>query len=209
MNYYEHARTEVLPHLPAPHAEPMRLLEVGCGAAGTLARIRQERPDAWLAGVEIVPLESPAYATLDQLEPLNIEEQMPQVDPGSLDVLMCLDVLEHLRDPGAALQRLAPLLKPRGRLIVSLPNIQYIKVSVPLLFGRFDYTDEGVLDRTHLRFFTRRSALGMISASGFEIERVERLRIRDVRKLMHVLIPLPGWRDLWTKQFLFVARRRA
>jgi 2-polyprenyl-3-methyl-5-hydroxy-6-metoxy-1,4-benzoquinol methylase len=208
MTYYRHVRQEVLPHLPpGGHSGTLRVLEVGCGAGSTLARIRELRADAWVAGVEVVRLESPLYARLDHFECLDIETGLPAIEPGSIDVLLCLDVLEHLRDPQQILARLATLMRPQGLLIASLPNLQYIKVSLPLLFGRFDYTDEGVLDRTHLRFFTRRSALRLFEAAGFTMQRVERLRIRDVRKLMSVLLPLPGWRDLWTKQFLFVARR--
>lgn len=210
MAYYRHVRQEILPHLPNdPPTGPLRVLEVGCGAGSTLARIRELRPQAWLAGAELMPLDSPLYAQLDHFERLDIEQGLPNVAPGSVDLLLCLDVLEHLRDPLQVLTRLATLLRPGGRLIASLPNLQYIKVSLPLLFGRFDYTDEGVLDRTHLRFFTRRSALRLLDQAGFEVHTVERLRIRDVRKLMSLLLPLPGWRDLWTKQFLFVGQRRA
>ncbi len=204
-NYYQHARTEVLRHLPAG---PLRMLEVGCGEGGTLARIRELRPDVWLAGAELMKLDSPLYAKLDQFEQINVEEQLPSITPGSIDILLCLDVLEHLREPQQVLVRLATLLRPNALLIASLPNLQYVKVSLPLLFGHFNYTDEGVLDRTHLRFFTRRSAMRMLDEAGFNVQEVERLRIRDLRKLMGILLPLPGWRDFWTKQFLFIARRR-
>ncbi len=204
-NYYQHARTEVLRHLPAG---PLRILEIGCGEGGTLARIRELRPDVWLAGAELMKLDSPLYAKLDQFEQINVEEQLPSISPGSIDVLLCLDVLEHLREPQQVLVRLATLLRPNALLIASLPNLQYVKVSLPLLFGHFNYTDEGVLDRTHLRFFTRRSAMRMLDEAGFNVQEVERLRIRDIRKLMGILLPLPGWRDFWTKQFLLVARRR-
>ncbi len=204
-DYYRHARTEVLRHLPAG---PLRILEVGCGEGGTLARIRELRPDVWLAGAELMKLDSPLYEKLDQFEQINIEEQLPSITPGSIDVLLCLDVLEHLREPQQVLVRLATLLRPNALLIASLPNLQYVKISLPLLFGHFNYTDEGVLDRTHLRFFTRRSAMRMLDEAGFNVQEVERLRIRDIRKLMGILLPLPGWRDFWTKQFLFVARWR-
>ena len=204
-NYYRHARAEVLRHLPAG---PLRILEIGCGEGGTLARIRELRPDVWLAGAELMKLDSPLYAKLDQFEQINVEEQLPSITPGSIDILLCLDVLEHLREPQQVLVRLATLLRPNALLIASLPNLQYVKVSLPLLFGHFNYTDEGVLDRTHLRFFTRRSAMHMLDEAGFDVREVERLRIRDIRKLMGILLPLPGWRDFWTKQFLFIARRR-
>ncbi|HVL58090.1 MAG TPA: class I SAM-dependent methyltransferase [Burkholderiaceae bacterium] len=204
MSYYRHVREEIVPHLPPG---PLRVLEVGCGEGATLARIRELRPDSWVAGVEVVSLESPLYDRLDHFERIDIERALPAIPRESIDVLLCLDVLEHLREPLASLRSLATLLRPGGRLIASLPNLQYVKVSVPLLFGRFEYRDDGVLDRTHLRFFTRRSAIRLIEQAGFDVERVERLRIRDVRRLMSLLLPLPGWRDLWTKQFLFVARR--
>ncbi len=205
-NYYRHARSEVLRHLPEG---ALRILEIGCGAGGTLALIREHRPDAWLAGAELMKLDSPLYAKLNQIEQINIEQQLPNVAPNSIDVLLCLDVLEHLRDPQQALENLSILLRPNALLITSLPNLQYVRVSVPLLFGHFNYTDEGILDRTHLRFYTRRSAISMLASAGFAVQEVERLRIRDIRKLMGILLPLPGWRDFWTKQFLFIAKRRA
>ncbi len=204
-DYYRHARTEILRHLPAG---PLRILEIGCGEGVTLARIRELRPDVWLAGAELMKLDSPLYAKLDHFEQINVEEQLPSITPGSIDILLCLDVLEHLREPQQVLERLATLLRPNALLIASLPNLQYVKVSLPLLFGHFNYTDEGVLDRTHLRFFTRRSALRMLDEAGFIVQEVERLRIRELRKLMVILLPLPGWQDFWTKQFLFVARLR-
>lgn len=86
--------------------------------------------------------------------------------------VVCGDVLEHLPDPDRTLSRLVALQRPGSRFIVSVPNVANIWVRLNLLFGRFDYTDRGILDRTHLRFFTRRSFIGFLSRSGLAVQRV-------------------------------------
>jgi len=85
------------------------------------------------------------------------------------DCVIFSDVLEHTSDPWAVLRRWRSVLAPGGTLVVSLPNVAHKSVLRPLLRGRFDYADEGVLDRTHLRFFTRVTAIEMIEACGFEV----------------------------------------
>jgi 2-polyprenyl-3-methyl-5-hydroxy-6-metoxy-1,4-benzoquinol methylase len=79
------------------------------------------------------------------------------------------DVLEHLPDPGAVLVRLGPLLAPEGRLFVSLPNVANVTVRLGLLLGDFDYTPRGLLDETHMRFFTRKTGRRLLTAHGFTI----------------------------------------
>jgi SAM-dependent methyltransferase len=70
------------------------------------------------------------------------------------DVIVFADVLEHLRDPAFVLKRALPCLKANGEIIISLPNVANFVIRISVLFGRFDYRDRGILDRTHLRFFT-------------------------------------------------------
>ncbi len=84
-----------------------------------------------------------------------------------------MDVLEHLPDPERALAAARRLLRPGGRLFVSVPNVANLTVRLSLLFGRFEYGDRGIMDRTHLRFFTRKSALRMVRGAGFEVLRKE------------------------------------
>jgi 2-polyprenyl-3-methyl-5-hydroxy-6-metoxy-1,4-benzoquinol methylase len=91
---------------------------------------------------------------------------------GPYDVVIAADVLEHLRDPEGALAEIARRLRPGGDLLVSLPNVAYWKMRVDLLLGRFEYTDTGLLDRTHLRFFTLRTAEELFSRSGFRVAEV-------------------------------------
>jgi 2-polyprenyl-3-methyl-5-hydroxy-6-metoxy-1,4-benzoquinol methylase len=95
-------------------------------------------------------------------------------DPGKLDgdydVLLFGDVLEHLPDPAAVLRRMRTKLRPGGTLIVSVPNIANWFVRLSLLAGRFDYTDRGIMDRTHLRFYTVRTLTEMLADAGFRVE---------------------------------------
>ena len=95
-------------------------------------------------------------------------------DKGPFDTILCLDVLEHLVDPWAAFALLEGALKTDGTMIVSLPNANYHGLVMPLLVrGRFDYADAGVMDRTHLRWFTKATAIELVTGGALRLERVE------------------------------------
>ena len=88
----------------------------------------------------------------------------------SYDLILLLDVLEHLVDPVGTLKRLSTLLKPGGHVIVSVPNIAHLSVSLPLLFGRrFTYTEAGILDRTHLKFFVEKTAIDLLNNANLTV----------------------------------------
>src|SRR4051794_37408417 len=152
--YFDAVRTDVLGLLP-PRME--RVLEIGCGTGDTLAYLRSTGRCTWAAGVELYPgAASIARGRIDRLWEGNVETLQLDLEADSLDAILCLDVLEHLIDPWAVISKLGLLLKPGGALIASIPNVRNHKVLFPLLFrGRWDYTDSGLLDRTHLRFFVR------------------------------------------------------
>lgn len=88
---------------------------------------------------------------------------------GPFDAIVYGDVLEHLTDPLAILRTLNRTLAPGGVVIVSVPNIAHLWVRLSLLVGRFEYTERGILDRTHLRFFTRRSLLALLREAGLQV----------------------------------------
>jgi SAM-dependent methyltransferase len=86
------------------------------------------------------------------------------------DLILCLDVLEHLTDSVSTLKKLSTRLRPAGHVIVSVPNIAHLSVSVPLLLRRrFAYQDAGILDRTHLRFFVEATAIKLLNEAGFRV----------------------------------------
>ncbi len=89
------------------------------------------------------------------------------------DAVVCADVLEHLARPEDLLARIHGWLRPGGTLFVSLPNVANVTVRAALLLGRFSYAERGILDRTHLRFYTRRSAEALLTGAGFRVRDVE------------------------------------
>jgi 2-polyprenyl-3-methyl-5-hydroxy-6-metoxy-1,4-benzoquinol methylase len=101
---------------------------------------------------------------------LNLDREIP-VGEGPFDVIVYGDVLEHLVDPLRILVELDRSLAPGGFVILSVPNIAHLWIRLLLLFGRFDYLDRGILDHSHLRFFTERSLRAMLADAGLLIER--------------------------------------
>jgi GT2 family glycosyltransferase/2-polyprenyl-3-methyl-5-hydroxy-6-metoxy-1,4-benzoquinol methylase len=105
-------------------------------------------------------------------------EQLPlddYLDKTKFDVILAGDFLEHLQDPTQLLKELRPHLSANGYLVSSIPNVSHGSVRMGLLHGKFDYRDTGILDRTHLRFFTLQSIRAMFSEAGYEIQQVQRL----------------------------------
>lgn len=96
-------------------------------------------------------------------------ESAPPLLRGPFDAIVYGDVLEHLSDPRAALRALDRTLAPGGTVIVSVPNVAHLWMRLSLLIGRFDYADRGILDRTHLRFFTRRTLLALLREAGLSV----------------------------------------
>ena len=154
-SYFAHARKEIATLLPSQCG---RVLEIGCGSGATLGWLRQSRRTSHTVGVEIAEAAAnDAKANVDEVYCLDFERIELPAQNADFDVILCLDVLEHMVNPWGAVDRLVSrYLKSGGVLVVSLPNVRHYSVVLPLLFkGRWDYEDAGLLDRTHLRFFTR------------------------------------------------------
>jgi len=150
---------------------PRTVLDVGCGI-GQNGRIARDR-GAYVVGLETSP-ESRALAAraLQEAHDVDIEADgaaSAALGARKFDLLLFADVLEHTRNPEAVLARFLPHLEDEGRVVISLPNVAAWTVRAGLAAGRFDYAPSGILDRTHLRFFTEKSAVKLAESAGLEV----------------------------------------
>lgn len=202
-DYFSQARREIEPLLRTDKDATCKALEIGCAQGHTLEWLKRSGHCAWVAGVEPYAERHPDNTAIDSFERLDIETALPDIPQASLDMILCLDVLEHLNNPWETMRRLSTLLKPGGRWIISVPNVRNYRILMDLAFrGRFRYTDAGILDRTHLRFFTRESLVDMVEATG---SRVESLIGADTSRWQKRLLVKFGLGDLLAKQFLLSA----
>jgi GT2 family glycosyltransferase/2-polyprenyl-3-methyl-5-hydroxy-6-metoxy-1,4-benzoquinol methylase len=210
-SYYGHPRPDVCALVPE---SARRVIDFGC-AGGALGRaLKASRPSIEVRGIEPVAEQAErARKVLDDVMIGGADDPLPASWPAP-DCIVFADVLEHLVDPWSAVRRARELLRPGGTLVVSIPNVLHHSVVRDLARGRFDYRDAGVLDRTHLRFFTAATARELVEQAGFQVERMERVvepPVPFLRKLakrtkangrgLRALLA-----DVSTVQYLIVAR---
>lgn len=166
--YFNFVRRDIEALLPA-RAE--RVLEVGCGAGATLQWLRSAGLAGHTTGVEpAADAAAVARTRVDRLLEGTLEQHLSALPQEGFDLVLCLDVLEHLVDPWQAARDLRALLRPGGTMIVSLPNVRNHRVVLPLLLGgHWEYRDAGIMDRTHLRFFSHHGARELLEGAGLRI----------------------------------------
>ncbi len=178
------------------------VLEMGC-ATGYMTRHFHEKMGCYVTALDIseeqVELARP-FAKKVIIGDISKEETWLELD-GAYDHVIYADVLEHLADPRLALERTKKMLKPEGTVIASIPNIAYYKIRKELLLGRFDYTDYGIMDDTHLRFFTEKTVRAMFRQVGYEIINFERIYRGRTDRRLRWLSP-----NAFTYQFVIKAR---
>jgi 2-polyprenyl-3-methyl-5-hydroxy-6-metoxy-1,4-benzoquinol methylase len=206
--YFGNVRRDIEPLLP-PHAA--QVLEVGCGAGATLHWLKQTGRAGHTVGVELFESAAAvARGRVDELLVGNAETLLPgRFEAGRFDLVLCLDVLEHMIDPWAFMTQVQALLRPGGLVVASIPNVRHLRVVLDLLLrGRWAYADDGILDRTHLRFFTRESALALMAPPGLQVSACLR---RDPPRAspsgLVNLLSFGGTRDLFTRGYLIAARK--
>lgn len=147
------------------------VLEVGC-SSGHFGEAIKEKANAEVWGIE--PYERFGKLAVDKLDKVfisSVEAAVDHLPDKYFDVIYFNDVLEHLLDPYSVLEKIKGKLKDNGKIISSIPNIRYFRTFFKLLLkGEWDYTDEGILDRTHVRFFTKKSILKMYENAGYTVE---------------------------------------
>ena len=172
--YYNRANVDLLRLIP-PDAQ--FVLEAGCGAGALAAAYRRINPRVSYLGIE-KNAEAAAVAVancrIDQvivgdLETIELSELGVSEDRPRVDCLVFGDVLEHLVDPWTILAKLGRLVREGGQILACIPNVQHYSVVVNLLQGKWNYQDEGLLDRTHLRFFTLSGIQELFAGAGLRV----------------------------------------
>lgn len=169
-SYYRNTRKDLIPLVPL---NASCILEVGCASGGMGAELKRER-EAFVAGVEMnSSAANLAREVLDDVIEGNIESMPLPYAKESFDCIIFADILEHLVDPLSVLKSTAPLLREGGSVVASIPNIQFYAILGQLGEGAWTYQDEGILDRTHLRFFTLKEMKKLFNDAGMEIDQIE------------------------------------
>lgn len=192
--YFESPRADYVYFLPAnPDA---RVIELGCGSGATGRLALAEGKAGYYVGIEAFePMAAKARTVLDRVLVGDVERMALPADLGQFDALIMSEVLEHLTAPEQTLQKLARVLKPDAYVFASSPNISHWSNIRNLLRGRFEYTESGMMDYTHLKWFTPSSFRKMFKDAGFEVTRLEPLVAprRIIRLLMKIF---PGFASL-------------
>jgi 2-polyprenyl-3-methyl-5-hydroxy-6-metoxy-1,4-benzoquinol methylase len=190
-------------------ADARRILDVGCASGGFGVALREADPDRVVWGIEADP--QAAAVAADRYHRV-VTGLFPDALAGldvTFDCLVFNDVLEHLADPWTALRDGLRHLEPGGAVVVSIPNIRYVGTVVDLVLrGNWAYADRGVLDRTHLRFFTRRTAVELVAGAGLTVEKVKGINWFGQRWRWPKLPP-KVLRDFAYTGFLVIGRKPA
>jgi 2-polyprenyl-3-methyl-5-hydroxy-6-metoxy-1,4-benzoquinol methylase len=203
-DYYHHTRREIRPLLP-DHAN--RILEIGAGAGATLKWLKSFYLDAETTGVEI---NAALYEQLKENADVAIIDNIGAclTRLKSYDLILLLDVLEHISDATTLLRDIVNRLEPGGRVIVSVPNVAHLSVSVPLLFQRrFTYRDAGILDRTHVKLFVEDSAIGLLNEANLKVTMGLLSGLQGSKSKLITLLSFGRLKHYLTRQYIMCGER--
>ena len=173
--YYKHLRSEIFNSVPA---NALNILDIGCGAGVLGKALKTNNNKRYVVGIELNK-DAVYFAkqNLDQVYEVDVEKVNLPFKSGFFDCIIFADILEHLVDPWQTLRNYLNLLKYEGTIIISIPNIRNLKIIHQLIdLKSWKYEDEGILDRTHLRFFTKNDFLRVLEEFNIEVKSVVYLR---------------------------------
>jgi 2-polyprenyl-3-methyl-5-hydroxy-6-metoxy-1,4-benzoquinol methylase len=166
-NYYKQARPEVISFVPT---NIRSILDVGCGE-GTFLKLVKEKTGAETWGIEVInEVAEIAKTNIDRIFIGNVEEVLNSIPDTYFDCITFNDVLEHLVDPAEILKKVKSKLSKNGIVVASIPNVRYIYNLYDIIIKKdWEYKDSGILDYTHYRFFTKKSAQRMFEGANYKI----------------------------------------
>ena len=167
--YFDNVRIDLVEMISGTN---LSVLEIGSADGATLATLKKRGIARDCTGVELLKLSGQVQHRdyIDELIIGDIEQIASTLPQGRFDLILCADVLEHLVNPWATLSQIRSCLKPHGSVIASIPNICYIGAIKRIFIDRdFQYANQGIFDRTHLRFFCKRNIISLFSEAGFRI----------------------------------------
>ena len=162
-----HSHSQIVRRIP----RYAQVLELGCGD-GSMSRLMRERCEAHIIGIDHNPdivWQAQRYCDYVFTEDLDDPHSLDALEGEKFDVITLVDVLEHLQYPEDLLRRLKPLLLDEGQILISIPNVAHASVRLELLNGHFDYEQVGILDDTHLKFFTADSIQSLLADEGYVV----------------------------------------
>ncbi|MGB2224824.1 MAG: class I SAM-dependent methyltransferase [Polaribacter sp.] len=210
ISYFKHYRKEMLPFIPTTAT---KILEVGCGQANFSSQLVKEGNEIW--GIELNP--NAAKVASEKLYKVltgTIEERISEIPDNYFDVIIMNDVIEHLIYPKEVLEQLKTKMVVNGLIVSSIPNVRYSKNLFKLLFKKdWKYTESGILDNTHFRFFTKKSIKRMFTETGFEVEKCKGINRTESFlyfpfAILFNIILLFSQVDMFFMQFATVARKK-
>jgi len=162
-----------------------RILDIGCGTGATGQMLKRVEKATEVIGIELVSkVVNEADKNLDKVINADIEILELPFPQEYFDYIICADVLEHLRDPWSVLRKIRKKKKKEGYIIASIPNVRnWIILKELIIKGKWTYVDEGILDNTHLRFFTRNSIKELFLSTNFDITEIKGSRAKWSYKL--------------------------
>jgi SAM-dependent methyltransferase len=206
-DYYKHARNDIADLIPSNCSN---ILDIGCGTGATIALYKKKyNPKCTLYGVELFDdAAKVAKDNLEFFEQNDLEKQNISFPKKYFDCLILADVLEHTIDPWVNLEYAKDFIKDDGTIIVSLPNLRFIIAVLKIIFDKFDYEDEGVLDRTHLRFFTLSGMKKMFQKADLEIVSIGRNKAKSWKFTLLSIFTLGLLSEMYVYQYLFVLKKK-
>ncbi|MES2836107.1 MAG: class I SAM-dependent methyltransferase [Bacteroidota bacterium] len=206
-NYFALERPEMLEFVPLT---AKKILEFGCGE-GNFGNALKSRNEAEVWGLEIE--EDAAKIAQQKLHKVVVGDALLKLNDlpdHYFDAIIFNDVLEHLVDPYTVLKELTHKLCKGGVIVASIPNIRFFRSFFDFVFrGNWEYTPNGIMDKTHILFFTKKSIDGLFSKQGYTIVTKKGInKSKSIRPLIASILTLGAWSDIAYLQFAVVAKAK-